>query len=116
GREDVVIELEPGHAEEAHDDERPEPQQPLPAFDRLIRSEPAENVDAPSDSDDAPWEERAGERADVERVIDRARGELDRLRDVPEIACKQVPLHEFVAESPLHPKKPRGGRERHDWQ
>ena len=116
GGKDVVIELETRDAEKAEHDDRPQPQQALTGLDRLVTPQPSEDIDAAAGHDRAPGKERTGERADVEGVIDGARGEFDRLREVPQIAREEISLHELVTKAPLHPQKPRRGGDHHRWK
>src|SRR6185436_8995811 len=86
GRKNVVIEFEASDAEECKDDDRPQPEQPFTDRDRLVPATPLERIDASAGGNGAPRKECSSEGTDVERVIDGARGELNRLRDVPQVA------------------------------
>ena len=110
----VVIEFEPGDAEESDDHQRPHPKQPFTRLERFASPKPLEYVDAAPGNDGAPGKERAGKCTNVESMVDGTRRELDRLRHIPEVSRQQVTLHELIAKPPLHPQKPGRGGDRDD--
>jgi len=71
GRENVVIELEAREAEKSDDDEDPEPEKRFRARERNTRANATDRIDATAGDHGTPRKERTGERAQVERVIDR---------------------------------------------